>query len=191
MPCASWSCYCRQEIPPSSDRSLSLQHSWKALDGFPSSNHCASSELCCPPSHPRLSMFFSQQGGSRRELFLPSCRKDARSRFPKERGGVIEADRFPLSKFKASMAALEETQYVCVRGGGGSSNGSVRFELCQLNATSFHVKHSLSTLNIHRLMRYWNIEASTPITYICGHPVVDVTEIGSREILKRRNILGR
>lgn len=146
---------------------------------------------CRLPSHPRLSMFFSQQGGSRRELFLPSCRKDARSRFPKERGGVIEADRFPLSKFKASTTVLEKIQYACVCVWGGVSNGSVRFELCQLNATSFHVQHSLSTLNIHRLMRYWNIEASTPITYICGHPVVDVTEIGSREILKRRNVLGR
>lgn len=31
--------YCRREIPPGSDRSLSLQHSWEASDGFPSSTH--------------------------------------------------------------------------------------------------------------------------------------------------------
>lgn len=38
-PPLSCSRYCRQEIPPGSDRSLSLQHSWEASDGFPSSTH--------------------------------------------------------------------------------------------------------------------------------------------------------
>lgn len=51
---------------------------------------------------------FPRQGGSRRELFLPSCRKDARSRFPKERRSVVGADRSPLSKFKAPMTVLEK-----------------------------------------------------------------------------------
>lgn len=189
MPCASWSCYCRQEIPPSSDRSLSLQHSWKALDGFPSSNHCASSEL--PPSLAPsvIHVLFPTRRIKKRTLptkLSQRCPvKISEGTWRCYRGRPLPS--FEIQSFHDRLG--EDSVCVCV--GGGVSNGSVRFELCQLNATSFHVQHSLSTLNIHRLMRYWNIEASTPITYICGHPVVDVTEIGSKEILKRRNILGR
>lgn len=194
MPCASWSCYCRQEIPPSSDRSLSLQHSWKALDGFPSSNHCASSELLPSLSPSVIHVLFPTRRIKKRTLptkLSQRCPvKISEGTWRCYRSRPLPS--FEIQSFHERLGEDSVRVCVCVcRVGEGVSNGSVRFELYQLNATCFHVKHSLSTLNIHRLMRYRNIDVSTPIIYICGHPVVDVTEIGSREILKRRNILAR
>lgn len=134
MPCASWSCYCRQEIPRSSDRSLSLRHSWKALDGFPSSNHCASSELPLL-SRPRKPVFLSPTRRIKKRT-LPT---KLSQRCPvKISEGTSQCCRSrPLPSFQNS-----ELLRPSWRRFSGPVTDRERFELRQLNAASFHVKHS-------------------------------------------------
>lgn len=67
--------YCRREIPPGSDRSLSLQHSREASDGFPSSTHFFQQRLGTVASssssgHPRVA-----RPSVRPSVSFPSPRK--------------------------------------------------------------------------------------------------------------------
>ncbi|KYM96185.1 hypothetical protein ALC62_13237 [Cyphomyrmex costatus] len=77
--------YCQREIPPGSDKSLSLYHSWEASDGFPSSTHFFRQRLKssllssspCRPSVPSVCVLFPRHENSSNRLGIKSSRRSS------------------------------------------------------------------------------------------------------------------